>query len=146
MKYVALIVWLGVLTSTTALAQYNTSDSQLNIMLAKIDDDARADFSLWKRDISARNSVSESKITKWSVEFGFKGGEIYLVIEISKITRRPVDEVASVYRDNRGKGWGAIARELGIKPGSPEFHALKKGAGGQAAHAQQKGNGKGKGK
>ena len=146
MKYIAFAVWLSVLASTSALAQYNTGDSQLNIILAKIDDDARANFSFWKRDISARYSVSESKITKWSVEFGFKGGDIYLVIEISKITRRPVDEVAKVYRDNRGKGWGVIAKQLGIKPGSPEFHTLKKSAGGQAAHAQQKGKGKGKGK
>jgi hypothetical protein len=146
MKHVALTIGLIIMAFSSALAQYNTGDSQLNAMLAKIDGDAKSNFEWWKKDMSSRSGVSESKITNWSVEFGFKGGDIYLVIEISKITRRPVDEVAIVYRNNRAKGWGAIAKELGIKPGSPEFHALKKGAGGQAAHAPQKGNGKGKGK
>ena len=145
MKHVVFAIWLSVIAFSSAHAQYNTGDSELNVMLAKIDGDAKADFAFWKKDMSARTSVSESKITTWSVEFGFKGGDIYLVIEISKITHRPVDEVAKVYRDNRSKGWGAIAKELGIKPGSPEFHALKKGAGGQAARAE-KGPGKGKGK
>lgn len=134
-KCLAFSIGLSLVVLSSALAQYNTGDSQFNIMLAKIDEDASANFTYWKKDMSSRTGVSESKITTWSVEFGFKGGDIYLVIEISKITKRPVDEVAKIYRANRAKGWGAIARELGIKPGSPEFHALKKGAGGQAAHA-----------
>lgn len=146
MRHIAFAIGLSVMAFSSALAQYNTGDSQLNVMLAKIDDDASSNFTFFKRDISSRSGISESKITTWSVEFGFRGGEIYLVIEISKITRRPVDEVAKVYRQNRTKGWGAIAKELGIKPGSPEFHALKKGAGGQAAHASENGKGKGKGK
>lgn len=144
MKHVALAIGLSVMVISGALAQYNTGDTQLNAMLVKIDGDASADFAFWKRDISTRYNVSESKVTTWSVEFGFKGGDIYLVVEISKITRRPVDEVARIYRTNRTKGWGAIAKELGIKPGSPEFHALKKGAGGQAGHAHGSGKGKGK--
>ncbi|MDV3307536.1 MAG: hypothetical protein LOY03_01805 [Cyclobacteriaceae bacterium] len=145
MKHLAFAIGLSALVFSPALAQYNTGDSQLNVILAKFDDEARADFGFWKRDMSSRSGVPESKITKWSVEFGFKGGDIYLVIEISRITRRPIDEVANIYRTNRTKGWGAIAKELGIKPGSPEFHALKKGASGHAAQAQDKGKGNGKG-
>jgi hypothetical protein len=52
------------------------------------------------------------------------------------------------YKRNKGKGWGVIAQRLGIKPGSAEFHRLKKGdfelAGGKAG-GKGKGNGKGKG-
>ncbi len=47
---------------------------------------------------------------------------------------------------------GVIAKELGIKPGSPEFHALKRGdfvftgePGGSAGGVQGKGKGNGKG-
>jgi hypothetical protein len=35
--------------------------------------------------------------------------------------------VVDMYEADRGVGWGAIAQRLGIKPGSPEFHRLKKG-------------------
>jgi len=31
------------------------------------------------------------------------------------------------YRSGKAKGWGALAKSLGIKPGSKEFHALKNG-------------------
>jgi len=31
------------------------------------------------------------------------------------------------YRNNKGKGWEVLAKSLGIKPGSNEFHALKRG-------------------
>jgi hypothetical protein len=36
--------------------------------------------------------------------------------------------VLGLYKKNRGAGWGAVARSLGIKPGSPQFKALKTGA------------------
>lgn len=146
MKNLILILCLTVGVPSLIFAQYNTGDSQFNITLAKIDNDARLDFSLFKSEISTKYNVSENKIHSWSVEFGLKGGEIYLVVEISKITKRPIDEVVKVYRANKSKGWGAMAKELGIKPGSPEFHALKNGAGTQASSARGKGNGNGKGK
>ena len=31
------------------------------------------------------------------------------------------------YKSDKGKGWGVLAKSLGIKPGSQEFHALKSG-------------------
>ena len=51
-----------------------------------------------------------------------------------------------------GKGWGNLAKTLGIKPGSREFHALKRGHDlydenptcEDKAKAKTKGNGKGK--
>ena len=42
-------------------------------------------------------------------------------------SKLPLNRVLSVYRGNKKKGWGAIAKKLGIKPGSAEFHALKQG-------------------
>ena len=52
-------------------------------------------------------------------------GEIYIALEIAKIANRPIDDVIKSYSANKGKGWGYIAKEMGIKPGSAEFHALK---------------------
>jgi hypothetical protein len=57
-----------------------------------------------------------------------------------------------VYKQSKGKGWGVIAKELGIKPGSPEFHALKRGdfaftgepGGGGESHGKGKGKGRSK--
>jgi hypothetical protein len=49
-------------------------------------------------------------------------------------SRRPVLSIAEGYKKNRGKGWGVMAKSLGIKPGSREFHELKAGAQGSLDH------------
>ena len=58
--------------------------------------------------------------------------------------------VVTEFREHAGQGWGVIAKNLGIKPGSAEFHALKNGrlpARGQDGSMVAKGHGKsGKGK
>ena len=36
-------------------------------------------------------------------------------------------KVLKQYKTSKGKGWGVVAQSLGIKPGSAEFQALKKG-------------------
>jgi len=35
--------------------------------------------------------------------------------------------VADYWQQNHGQGWGVVAQRMGIKPGSAEFHQLKKG-------------------
>jgi hypothetical protein len=35
--------------------------------------------------------------------------------------------VVDQWQQDHGQGWGVLAKRLGIKPGSPEFHRLKKG-------------------
>lgn len=53
--------------------------------------------------------------------------DAYLMFRLGEISGRPVDYVFEKYRHNKGKGWGTLAKSLGIKPGSKEFHALKRG-------------------
>ena len=75
--------------------------------------------------------------------------DAFMVFQLGEFCGRPTDDVLRVYRGSRGKGWGVIAKELGIKPGSPEFHALKNGDlyfGADADRGKDKGRGKGRGK
>jgi len=51
--------------------------------------------------------------------------DVYMIARLASATRQPIDTVKRYYMNNRGQGWGAIAKHLGIKPGSKEFHALK---------------------
>jgi len=50
------------------------------------------------------------------------------------------------YKSDKGQGWGALAKSLGIKPGSREFHALKRGHDLYDEKPGYKSKGKGKGK
>jgi hypothetical protein len=77
-------------------------------------------------------------------------GDGYMVLRLSELSQRPVAEVLKVYQADHGKGWGVIARHLGIKPGSRAFHALKRGHdlghsdNGHGGGAMGKARGKGK--
>ena len=120
-------------------AQYDTGDEELNKSLISIDVQAKADFGAFKMELSSSSGVEAKKIDYLSIEIGMSAGDIYMTIELAKITKKSIDDVVKVYSVHKEKGWGVMAKELGIKPGSPEFHALK-------GNAKNKGNSKGKGK
>ena len=82
--------------------------------------------------------------------------DAYLMLRLGEMSGRPTGYVVEKYKHNKGKDWGALAKSLGIKPGSEEFHALKRGhdlPGGKhhgqvlySSYDHGKGSGKGKGK
>ena len=69
--------------------------------------------------------------------------DAYIVFRLGEMSGTPYDRVMREYKSSKGKGWGVIAKSLGIKPGSKEFHALKRS---QDLYNGQGGMGKGKGK
>jgi uncharacterized membrane protein YgcG len=54
-------------------------------------------------------------------------GDVWMACSIASIIGRPCRHVVDVYERDHGNGWGNIAKQMGIKPGSPEFHRLKNG-------------------
>ncbi|TWI01888.1 hypothetical protein IP90_02448 [Luteimonas cucumeris] len=54
-------------------------------------------------------------------------GDVYYACSIANILGIPCRNVVEVWDRDHGQGWGAIAKRMGIKPGSAEFHRLKKG-------------------
>jgi hypothetical protein len=75
--------------------------------------------------------------------------DAFMCFQLGQMARVQPETVVQTYKDNKGKGWGVIAKELGIKPGSPEFHALKRGDfafTGEPGQSSGKGQGKGKGR
>jgi hypothetical protein len=108
---------------------------------------AQADPSGFRARLGARFRIGDVEISTvlGNVECP---GDAYMVLRLGEMSRHPTDYVLKEYRSGKGKGWGALAKSLGIKPGSEDFHALKnwhdlyddKGKGG----GEQKGKGKGK--
>jgi len=54
-------------------------------------------------------------------------GDVYFACSIASALGRPCRYVADMWERDHALGWGEVAKNLGIKPGSPEFHRLKKG-------------------
>jgi hypothetical protein len=73
--------------------------------------------------------------------------DVFMCLRVSKIAGIHTDIVVKEFKKNKGKGWGVIARNLGIKPGSREFHELKKGYSSSGpGHSKGKGKSHGPGK
>jgi len=53
--------------------------------------------------------------------------DAYIALRLGEMSNRPIRYVTDKYKKHKGNGWGVLAKELGIKPGSEEFHALKGG-------------------
>lgn len=53
--------------------------------------------------------------------------DAFMVLQLGRWTGLSRDRIMGVYGSRKGQGWGVMAKELGIKPGSAEFHALKNG-------------------
>jgi hypothetical protein len=54
-------------------------------------------------------------------------GDIYFACALARLAGRPCRYVVELWERDHAKGWGAMAKRLGIKPGSPQFHQLKRG-------------------
>lgn len=54
-------------------------------------------------------------------------GDVYYACSIAHTLGIPCRNVVEVWDRDHGQGWGAVAKRMGIKPGSAQFHRLKKG-------------------
>jgi len=106
---------------------------------------AEADYLDFRARLAARFKIGGLEINAvlGTVE---KPADAYMVLRLGEISRHPTDYVLTKYKATKGKGWGVLAQSLGIKPGSSEFQALKRGSDLYKEGVGAKGKGKGKGK
>lgn len=110
---------------------------------------AQADPSGFRAQLATRFKIGNAEISTviGNVQ---QPADAYMMLRLSEMSGQPVRVVQERYNAEGKQGWGALAKSLGIKPGSREFHALKnghdlRGFGGGGDEPGQ-GHGKGKGK
>jgi hypothetical protein len=54
-------------------------------------------------------------------------GDVYFACALAQAAGMPCRRVVDEWDRSHGEGWGVVAQRLGIKPGSAEFHRLKRG-------------------
>ena len=125
--------------------------ASLDAFISELDLHASKDLGGYKADLSLTFGVSSGKVDGL-FSIMSKPSDVYMCLRIGEVTKQPVDVVVAEYKKSKGQGWGAIAKNLGIQPGSDEFHALKegrlssRGGSSSAADKGKPGNDKGKGK
>ena len=120
----------------------------LDGFLSSLNVQARADLPGFSARVSAQFGVPQPQVQA-VIQTVKEPADAFMVFQLGQMSSRPPETVVQVYQTHKGKGWGVIAKELGIKPGSPEFHALKRGdvvLSGAPGAGPGEGHGKGKGK
>ncbi len=88
---------------------------------------AEADMAGFRARLAARFRIGETEIHA-VLSHGVKPADAYMIFRLGEMCGRSHQEVLERYRSEKGRGWGELAKSLGIKPGSKEFHALKQGS------------------
>lgn len=123
-----------------------TAGGGLDGFLSKLNAQAKSDLAGFSARIGAQFGIPEAQV-KVVISTVKQPADAFMVFQLGQMARQPTDRVLQVYQSGKGKGWGAMARDLGIKPGSPEFHALKRGDFHLGdASSDDHGNGKGRGR
>ena len=122
------------------------ASANLDDFLNRVNVQARADLPGFSLKVSAQFGVPVPQVEAVLGRVATPA-DAFMVFQLGQMAHRPPEAVVKTYQAHKTKGWGVIAKELGIKPGSREFHALKSGdlAFGEA-EATDGGKSKGKGK
>jgi len=121
--------------------------ASLDSFLGSVNAQARVDLPGFHAKVSAQFGVPVPQVEAVLARVATPA-DAFMVFQLGQMAHRPPETVIHTYQAHKGKGWGVIAKELGIKPGSREFHALKSGDlvyGGGPSEGGGKGKGKGKG-
>jgi hypothetical protein len=108
------------------LLPVHSSALELDSFLSEINVVAHADLGGFRADLSATFGVSSGQVDGLFEIFD-EPADVYLTLRIGELAKVPIHHVVTEYRTHQGQGWGVIAKNLGIKPGSANFHALKAG-------------------
>lgn len=130
MKKTALFLFLLIvslpLQAQIKLPQFNTGDLNFDVSLEKINAEAKKNITNFIKNATKAFQVTESKIQAMLKEQKMEPADIYMALTLSQQLNHDLDDVIKQYQIDKKKGWGVIAKNLGIKPGSPEFHRLKR--------------------
>ena len=105
-----------------------TGDVWVDTRLGEINDYGRRYRDPFVSEMTGHYGAPRSLVLDLLDRRGWSPGDVYFACSIARALGIPCLDVVQRYERNPGQGWGNLAKQMGIKPGSREFHALKNGA------------------
>ena len=124
----ALVLGLVVTTGASAITigyRPRTGDIWIDTHLTDINRYGRLDRDYFIDDVVSSFGAPRYFVRDLLVTRRWEPADIYYACALAHRLNRPCVDIVRDYGDDRGQGWGNIAKRMGIKPGSAEFHALK---------------------
>ncbi len=128
----ALALALGFAASGAVQAQtvgYNirTGDLWVDTRLSEIDYYGRHYREPFFDEMTGYYGAPRSLLVELIDQRRWAPADVYYACALARALSLPCVEIVREYDRHPGQGWGAVAKRYGIKPGSPAFHALKRG-------------------
>lgn len=120
------IATLAITILLTIAASASAAHADLDTVLYDLNSRAHTDLNGFSVKLSAQFGVPVPEVHSISKRVAVPA-DAFMCLQLSLMTGQPIDIIIKTYQRQKSNGWGAIAKELGIKPGSNEFHALKNG-------------------
>lgn len=111
-----------------------TGDREFDAQVAAVNGLVTSDLDGFVNDIVSIYGAPRHEVRQLVIERHYPPDYVWMAAASAQELNRPWQQVFPVFEQNRGRGWGVIAKELGIKPGSPAFHALKGDIGRRNGH------------
>ncbi|HOD58960.1 MAG TPA: hypothetical protein PKL80_07405 [Rectinema sp.] len=121
---ISIIVCLITLSAEAQVVTFGLGDAELEAGLNELNVSAKVNVQGFQAEVSLAWGQPLASITV-ALSQGLTPGEVYLAAALAHFSNKPLPVVIELYQKNKQKGWGALAKELGIKPGSKEFKQLK---------------------
>ena len=123
----------AIIAAVPAQAQtvgYNirTGDVWVDTRLGEINDYGRRYRDPFVSEMTGYYGAPRSLVLDLLDRKGWAPADVYFACAIARALGIPCLDVVHRYERNPGQGWGNLAKQMGIKPGSRAFHALKNGA------------------
>ena len=123
----ALSAMAGTAHAQTIGYNVRTGDLWVDTRLGEINDYGTRYRDPFISELSNNYGAPRSLITELLTVRRWAPADVYYACAIAHALNRPCVEIVREYDRNPRQGWGAMAQRMGIKPGSPAFHALKRG-------------------
>lgn len=120
----ALLAGTSVHFSLTA----TTGDDDFDLNLRNINVEAQQSLPAYYSSMRLSFGASSADVDRLLYHHGLSPADAFMAFRISIIIGKPIDHVVVYFHKHKAHGWGAVAKSLGIKPGSPAFHQLKQGS------------------
>ena len=103
-----------------------TGDNDLDVVLSNLNVEAGVHVDAFVSELSISYTIPKVQIEDLVYNMRMPCGDVYLSVWLASSMKKPLSVVVNEYGVNKDKGWGVVAKNLGIKPGSDAFHSLKK--------------------
>ena len=107
----------------TVKVTFDTGDKDINTHLFEVNAYAISNMDLFRKDLNEKFGATKEDLDRYLVKERKQPADVYYGYNLSRSTGKSFPTIMKMYTDK--KGWGSIAKDLGIGRVADQFHALK---------------------